>query len=120
MTQPVVCMQFLSLSSMRTRSPLIPHPFSPHSSIAHPSLIPPLPPYLPACLQTKFTGGQVSPDAAAKLVALGAQLASYDFAGANRTQMELAQVDWGRTKEWHKGVRYLTTLALVKSGATAR
>ena len=66
--------------------------------------------------QAKLQAGQVAPDAAAKLVVLGGQCAAYDFAGANKTQMELATIDWGRTKEWHKGVRYLTTIALVKSG----
>lgn len=70
--------------------------------------------------QAKLQSGQIAPEAAAKLLTLGAQCAAYDFAGANRTQMELATVDWGRTKEWHKGVRYLAALALVKSGGTAR
>ena len=40
----------------------------------------------------------------------------HDFAAAQKTQMELALIDWDYTKEWQIGVRNLVALCLVKSG----
>jgi hypothetical protein len=67
-------------------------------------------------VQTKLQAGRISADVGAKLAVLGGQFAAYDFRGAQRTQTELANLDWNETKEWLKGVRQLVTLAVVKSG----
>ncbi len=54
-------------------------------------------------------------DAAAKLSSLAAQCAAFDFNGAQKTQMELASVDWAQTKDWLRGIRGMVSLALLKS-----
>jgi hypothetical protein len=58
----------------------------------------------------------VTADAQVKLQLLASQCAVYDFRGAQKTQSELANIDWNASKDWQKGVRNLVTLALVKSG----
>jgi hypothetical protein len=75
-----------------------------------------LSPPLPSLAQTKLQAGAVTPDAQVKLQLLASQCAAYDFRGAQKTQSELANIDWNASKEWQKGVRNLVTLALVKSG----
>ena len=74
---------------------------------------------LSAHLQSKLQEGRMSGDAAAKLCTLAAQCAAYDFHGAQRTQTELASVDWAQTKDWLRGVRGMVSLALIKSAAGA-
>ena len=72
------------------------------------------------CLQTKIQEGRMSGEAAAKLCTLAAQCAAYDFVGAQKTQTELASIDWSHTKDWLRGVRGMVSLALIKSAAGAR
>lgn len=80
-----------------------------HVACAH-SLNPPSP-----NVQAKLHSGQVHPRAVELLIMLGGQCAAYNFAGANKTQMDLVTVDWPRTKEWHKGVRAIVNLACIKT-----
>ena len=62
----------------------------------------------------------MSGDAAAKLCIFASQCASYDFHGAQKTQTELASIDWAQTKDWLRGVRGMVSLALIKSAANGR
>jgi hypothetical protein len=66
--------------------------------------------------QKKLQEGRVAGDAAAKLCTLAAQCAAFDFHGAQKTQTELASVDWAQTKDWLRGIRGMVSLALIKSG----
>ena len=68
--------------------------------------------------QTKLQSGAVAGEAQVKLQLLAAQCAAYDFRAAQKTQMEMASIDWNASKEWQKGVRQIVTLALVKSGGS--
>lgn len=67
-------------------------------------------------IQSKIQDGRMAGDAAAKLSSLAAQCAAYDFVGAQKTQTELASVDWAQTKDWLRGIRGMVSLALIKSG----
>jgi len=71
-------------------------------------------------IRSKLQSGAVTGDAQVKLQVLASQCAAYDFRGAQKTQSELASIDWNASKEWQKGVRNLVTLALVKSSASSR
>ena len=72
----------------------------------------------PRTTQTKLQAGAVAPEAQVKLQVLASQCAAYDFRAAQKTQTEMASIDWNASKEWQKGVRNLVTLALVKSGGS--
>lgn len=69
----------------------------------------------PPPAQTKLQAGAITPEAQVKLQVLASQCVAYEFVSAQRTQTELASIDWDRSKDWQKGVRNLVTLALVKS-----
>ena len=51
-----------------------------------------------------------------KLVQLAQACAAYDYKTAQKLQQDLANTDWTNTKEWHKGVRSVVMLAMIKSG----
>ena len=55
----------------------------------------------------------------AKLHLLGASCAAGDYRSATKTVSDLAALDWDNTKDWMKGIRFLVTLAFVKSVSTA-
>jgi hypothetical protein len=68
-------------------------------------------------LQNMLHAGKISADVGAKLQTLAAACAVYDFKAAQKTQVELANADWNTTKDFMKGIRFLISLGLIKSGA---
>ena len=56
-----------------------------------------------------------SAEVVAKLVGLAQACQSFDFKAATKLMQDLASIQWSDTREWHKGVRALVTLAVIKS-----
>jgi hypothetical protein len=66
-------------------------------------------------MRAKFQRGEMSPDVLGKLVQLAQACQQYDFKTAQKISADLATAEWVHTKAWHKGVRSVIMLALIKS-----
>jgi hypothetical protein len=66
-------------------------------------------------MRAKFQKGQMGADVVAKLVALAQACGAFDFKTATKLMQDLATMQWNDTREWHKGVRAVVTLAVIKS-----
>lgn len=71
--------------------------------------------YLDA-LQERYQSSRMTDEVVRKLVQLAQACAAYDYKTAQKLQQDLANTDWTNTKEWHKGVRSVVMLAMIKSG----
>jgi hypothetical protein len=71
--------------------------------------------YLDA-LQDRYQTSRMTDDVVRKLVQLAQACVAYDYKTAQKLQQDLANTDWTNTKEWHKGVRSIVMLAMIKSG----
>lgn len=65
-------------------------------------------------MQHYLQHGAVSPDTCNKLVSVASAVARGDYTAANAQFSGLATSDWNGVKEWHKGMRYLFSIARAK------
>ena len=65
-------------------------------------------------IQAKLAGGAIAADVQARVVDMGAALASFDFATANKIQVSLTSTSWAEHKDWLKGIKYMIALATKK------